>query len=105
MWSDLKNNHNKFYIIQAIQEKTGPQRCFLWIRYGRVGVPGVSDRKYIGNLSQAASNFFSQERKKKSKGYTEIKMSLGSSSKPIEPIVSLNKITTSYFPSKLDSNV
>ena len=24
MWSDLKNNHNKFYIIQAIQEKTGP---------------------------------------------------------------------------------
>ena len=40
MWSDLKANHNKFYILQALEDKqTGMGR--LWTRYGRVGVDGV----------------------------------------------------------------
>lgn len=83
---------------------TGEPRCFLWTRYGRVGVNGVSSLDFVGNETQASSKFLTQERKKKSKGYTEIKMSLGSSSKPVEPIVTVAK-EEDFLPSKLDSNV
>lgn len=103
MWSDLKDNHNKFYIIQALQDKNGAS-CFLWTRFGRVGVNGVSNREYAGNPDGVAKKFYSLERQKCRKGYTEIKMSLGSSSKPVEPIVTVAK-QEDFLPSKLDSNV
>ena len=43
-WSDLRNNHNKFYIVQVLQRKgvTGPEKtAYLYTRYGRVGADGV----------------------------------------------------------------
>ena len=39
MWSDIKNNHNKFYVAQALQHTNGSY--YLWTRYGRVGLDGV----------------------------------------------------------------
>lgn len=41
MWSDMKNNHNKYYIVQALKKK-GSEQYWSWIRYGRVGM--VADR-------------------------------------------------------------
>ena len=45
MMSDIKNNHNKFYIVQVIESivPLAPQ-AYLWTRYGRVGNDGVSNR-------------------------------------------------------------
>lgn len=42
MWSDLKNNHNKFYICQILE--SGGAYSF-WTRYGRVGMDGVGTRE------------------------------------------------------------
>lgn len=75
-WSDLKNNHNKFYIVQVLQQKgkTGPaHNASVYIRYGRVGLDGVSSM--IGmDYSKALKEFHKTTRKKMSKGYTLIMM-------------------------------
>jgi predicted DNA-binding WGR domain protein len=42
MCSDVKNNHNKFYIIQILQHALY-NTIHYWNRYGRVGEDGVSD--------------------------------------------------------------
>ena len=42
-WSDLRKNHNKFYLVQVVQRKgqTGPgYYAHVFIRYGRVGDSG-----------------------------------------------------------------
>lgn len=42
-WSDLKKNHNKFYLVQVVQRKgqTGSGYvAHVFIRYGRVGDSG-----------------------------------------------------------------
>ena len=45
MWSDIKENHNKFYVAQALQHtKTG--EYYLWTRYGRVGLDGVGSPEH-----------------------------------------------------------
>lgn len=41
MWSDMKNNHNKYYIVQVLKRK-GSEQYSSWIRYGRVGM--VADK-------------------------------------------------------------
>jgi predicted DNA-binding WGR domain protein len=41
MWSDMKNNHNKYYIVQVLRRK-GTEQYSTWIRYGRVGM--VADK-------------------------------------------------------------
>jgi poly [ADP-ribose] polymerase len=40
MWSDVKDNHNKFYIMQVLQHKASGANT-LFTRYGRVGDRGV----------------------------------------------------------------
>ena len=40
MWSDVKDNHNKFYIMQVLQHKASGTNT-LFTRYGRVGDRGV----------------------------------------------------------------
>jgi len=44
MWSDLKNNHNKYYIAQVLEPKPANGKAYLWTRYGRVGNDGVAGR-------------------------------------------------------------
>jgi hypothetical protein len=44
MWSDLKNNHNKYYIVQVLEPKPTNGKAYLWTRYGRVGNDGVASR-------------------------------------------------------------
>ena len=41
MWTDLKDNHNKFYVSQGLQHTNGSYS--LWTRYGRVGSGGVGN--------------------------------------------------------------
>ena len=40
MKSELKANNNKFYIVQVLKMK-GTNNFYTYVRYGRVGTPGV----------------------------------------------------------------
>ena len=75
-WSDLKKNHNKFYIVQVLQKKVLPSLdniAYLYTRYGRVGVDGV---KSIDTFAcpAAIGKYHKNSRAKQRKGYTEIKL-------------------------------
>ena len=75
MWSDIKDNHNKFYIIQILQ-KGGSY--FLWTRYGRVGLDGVGSPESCGNSIDSAIKLYNKKYSQKTgKGYTEINMAIG----------------------------
>ena len=38
--SNLKNNNNKYYKIQVLQQDTPPYKVVLWTHWGRVGYRG-----------------------------------------------------------------
>lgn len=59
----------------------------MWTRYGRVGVEGVPGKQWCGSVDKAVREYNNKVKAKTSKGYTEIKMSLGSSTKPVVPLV------------------
>ena len=80
MWSDLKDNHNKYYVLQVLKTLGGTY--YVWTRFGRVGAPGVTNFANMGDEASAIKEFHKIERAKKNKGYNEIKMSLGSSKNP-----------------------
>lgn len=42
MWSDVKDNHNKFYIMQLLERQGS---YYVWTRYGRVGYDGVGSNE------------------------------------------------------------
>ena len=75
----MKNNHNKFYIVQVLQPKgkTGPgNTAYVYIRYGRVGVDGVKSESGM-DYARAEREYYKTVRAKMRKGYTEIKMAKG----------------------------
>jgi poly [ADP-ribose] polymerase len=82
MWSDIKNNHNKFYVAQALQHTNGSY--YLWTRYGRVGLDGVGTPETYPSLEACTAAYNKKHREKTNKGYTEVKMALGKPSAGIE---------------------
>ena len=74
MWSDIKANHNKFYISQAL-ECNGDYS--LWTRYGRVGIDGVGSNLACRDHLFVCHSYHKTYRTKTGKGYTEVKMALG----------------------------
>ena len=38
--TSVTNNNNKFYIIQIVQPDANPNSCYVYTRWGRVGVRG-----------------------------------------------------------------
>jgi poly [ADP-ribose] polymerase 2/3/4 len=79
MWTDLKSNHNKFYVSQALQHTNGSYS--LWTRYGRVGSNGVGSAEPCLSLAHATNEYNKKYRQKVKKGYTEVKMA---TAKPVE---------------------
>jgi len=75
MWSDIKDNHNKYYIAQGLADGSGTH--YLWTRYGRVGLDGVGDRAHMGSLDNLQKAYNKKYNEKTRKGYTEVKMALG----------------------------
>lgn len=72
MWSDLTDNHNKFYVSQALQHTNGS--FSLWTRYGRVGSNGVGSAQSCWSLAELNKLYYKKYREKVKKGYTEVKM-------------------------------
>jgi poly [ADP-ribose] polymerase 2/3/4 len=83
MWSDIKDNHNKYYIAQGLKDKSGNH--FFWTRYGRVGLDGVGDKLPCGNLEALEKAYMKKYNEKTRKGYTEVKMALGNPNQGIKP--------------------
>lgn len=102
MWADLKDNKNKFYVAQALEDTNG--QTYLWTRFGRVGITGVSNKELVSSSDLAAKEFLKKMKEKLRKGYNEIKMSLGKSSAP-PPVVADPNDGAPVAPSKLDTNV
>ncbi|CDW91652.1 poly(adp-ribose) polymerase [Stylonychia lemnae] len=82
MWSDIKNNHNKYYISQALLDNTG--KHYLWTRYGRVGLDGVGSNIFCGGKDQLIREYDKKYRQKTGKGYTEVKMALGNPNQAVK---------------------
>ena len=53
--TDIANNHNKYYIIQIVQEASGSY--YFWTRWGRVGAKGQNSRKAMSTKADAVKAF------------------------------------------------
>ena len=78
MCADLKNNNNKFYVVQLLEDDSG-EAYYIWTRYGRVGDRGVTNEEefYWEDWAKAEKEYHKIVRYKTKKGYAEIKMKLG----------------------------
>ena len=68
--SDLNKNNNKFYIIQLLENDSN-NSLVLFTRWGRIGVPGQHDEKFVDSLS-GPRLFMKKYRDKTGGGYQEI---------------------------------
>ncbi|KAJ3332829.1 Poly [ADP-ribose] polymerase 2 [Blyttiomyces sp. JEL0837] len=57
--TDIKNNNNKFYIIQLLKYDSRNE-YMVWTRWGRVGVDGQNAIQSFSNVDQAIKNFESK---------------------------------------------
>ena len=77
MCADLKNNNNKFYVVQLLEDNDG-ENYYVWTRYGRVGDRGVTEEEdFWDDRAKAEKEYHKIVRYKTKKGYAEIKMKLG----------------------------
>lgn len=69
--ADVKNNNNKFYIIQVLcQSGVGP--FVVWNRWGRVGVPGQSKAVIFDDLKKAQKEFCDKFKSKTGNDYAAL---------------------------------
>jgi predicted DNA-binding WGR domain protein len=66
MFSDCKNNNNKFYVCQCLKKDNGGFE--IWTRYGRVGDSGVPGTAPL-NSNSYESVYRSKVKSKTAKGY------------------------------------
>ena len=106
MWSDIKDNHNKYYIAQGLQKGNS---YFLWTRYGRVGLDGVGSTEGCASLDHLKKLYQKKYNEKTRKGYTEVKMKLGQPNSSVEgefkKIDTAPQIPTDLPKSKLEPEV
>ena len=76
MWSDVKANHNKFYIMQVLQKGAS---FYHWIRFGRVGYDGNVALHDCYTKENAEKEYNKKYKEKTRKGYTDVKMAIGKS--------------------------
>jgi poly [ADP-ribose] polymerase len=73
--ADLKNNANKYYIIQLLQSDTSGNQFFVWNRWGRVGYSGQNALKGpFGDLNRAKADYEAKLRDKTRGGYIEVQI-------------------------------
>lgn len=112
--TNIGANNNKYYIIQLLQPLNNDSQFQLFVRYGRVGEPGVKDTKYFDNEATAVKEFEKkfkdktankwEDREKfvpKTKKYTLIIMDAGGEEEE-EIVETTTGEQTSMMPSKLD---
>jgi poly [ADP-ribose] polymerase len=84
MWSDLKNNNNKYYLVQLLQDDKNTNSFMVWNRWGRVGADGQFAHFRFGDPNSAKATYEKKYKEKTGKGYTEIEISYDEEEKPAE---------------------
>ncbi len=75
MYSDCKQNNNKYYIIQALSSGTSN---YLWTRWGRVGKVADSNMVYCGSKAAAEAAYNKKYKAKvNGTGYKEVGVKFG----------------------------
>ena len=72
MWSDLRNNNNKYYIIQLLQ--ASPTHFLVFNKWGRVGKKGGVATFKFNNIQNAIKQYQAKYNQKTRKGYTPIQI-------------------------------
>lgn len=73
--ADLKNNANKYYIIQLLQSDTSGNSYYVWNRWGRVGYAGQNALKGpFTDVNRAKADYESKLRDKTRGGYIEVQI-------------------------------
>ena len=89
--ADLKNNANKYYIIQLLQSDSSQNQYFVWNRWGRVGYAGQNALKGpFGDLNRAKVDYESKFRDKTRNGYIEVQIVYEEENEP-KPVVETKK--------------
>ena len=91
MWSDLKHNNNKFYIIQILQDDSHANAFTVFNRWGRVGVDGQHASFRHNSPSAAIAQYEKKYRDKVGKGYTEIHIDFEDDAEAEEPVKTKGK--------------
>ncbi|CAI2363215.1 unnamed protein product [Moneuplotes crassus] len=73
MCADLEKNNNKFYIAQGLKKSSG---CYLWTRWGRVGIDGKT-KMINASTEQFCANLFNKKvNDKKNHRYKEVELAV-----------------------------
>lgn len=84
--ADLKDNANKFYIIQLLQNDSGGNLYFVWNRWGRVGYSGQNALKGpFQDLEKAKAEYTKKFNDKTKGGYIEVQISYDEEDEKKEP--------------------
>ena len=103
--ADLKDNANKYYIIQLLQSDTDSTRFFVWNRWGRVGYSGQNAcRGPFSNIEKAKNEYNKKLNDKTKGGYIEVEISYEEESEP-QAVKKAVKEETKKEDSKLDARV
>lgn len=104
--ADLKNNANKYYIIQLLQSDTSQNVFFVWNRWGRVGYAGQNALKGpFGDVNRAKADYESKLRDKTRGGYIEIHISYEEENEPKPAPAKAKSKSEKPVKSALDSRV
>lgn len=78
MYTDCKNNNNKFYIVQGVRRDS---LFYLWTRWGRVGTDGQSSLKLTKNRYTLHNMYIEKLTSKLRYGYLPIELAYNDASK------------------------
>ena len=70
--SSIKDNHNKFYIIQILVGEQNPNSSILFTRWGRVGVPGQKAEENYPSIDRCVGAYHKKLNEKLRKSYREV---------------------------------
>ena len=104
--SDLKDNANKFYIIQLLAHDQKPNTFYVWNRWGRVGYLGQDALKGpFTDINKAKAEYQKKFNEKSRGGYIEVHMTYENEEEEQRPGKKSSREEGKVEDSKLDSRV
>ncbi|OMJ75809.1 hypothetical protein SteCoe_24990 [Stentor coeruleus] len=104
--ADLKDNANKYYIIQLLEEDKNPGKFYVWNRWGRVGYSGQNAlRGPFLDLNKAKHEYNKKFMDKTKGGYIEVQISYEEETPEPQTSKKAVREETKQEESKLDSRV
>lgn len=104
--ADLKDNANKFYIVQLLQNDTNLNQFYVWNRWGRVGYVGQNAlRGPFVDVNKAKREYEKKVNDKLKGGYIEVQISYEEDTSEPQTIKKAVREETKKEDSKLDIRV